>query len=95
MWILLRMRCILYQFITDYVKDVYVGEKQYEINQQIDSVTKGTLYLIHRFDDYVILPGSLALMNCEPITLRDLLMRARLQDQIDLYLKFDQKVCMT
>ncbi|CAB3976804.1 Exocyst complex component 4 [Paramuricea clavata] len=36
-----KMRCILYQFITDYVKDVYVGEKQYEINQQIDSVTKG------------------------------------------------------
>ena len=29
---------------------------------------------IHRFDNYVIWPGSLALMNCEPITLRNLLM---------------------
>lgn len=38
------MRCILYQFITDYVKNVYLGEKQYEINQQIDSVTKGAVY---------------------------------------------------
>ena len=37
-----RNRCVLYQFITDFVKDVYLGEKQHEINQQIDSVTKGT-----------------------------------------------------
>jgi hypothetical protein len=36
---------------------------------------------IHPFDNYVIWPGSLALMNREPITLRNLLMRARLQDQ--------------
>jgi hypothetical protein len=42
--------------------------------------------LIHPFDNYVILPGSLALVNREPITLRNLLMRARLQDQ---------KVCVT
>ena len=41
---------------------------------------------IHPFDNYVIWPGSLALMNREPITLRNLLMRARLQDQ---------KVCVT
>ena len=39
--------------------------------------------LIHPFDNYVIWPGSLALMNREPITLRYLLMRARLQDQKD------------
>jgi hypothetical protein len=37
--------------------------------------------LIHSFDNYVNWPGSLALMNCEPITLRNLLMRARFQDQ--------------
>jgi hypothetical protein len=30
--------------------------------------------VIHPFDNYVIWPGSLALMNCEPITLRNLLM---------------------
>lgn len=36
-----KMRCPLYHFITDYVKDVYLDEKQYEINQQIESVTKG------------------------------------------------------
>jgi hypothetical protein len=41
---------------------------------------------IHHFDNYVIWPGSLALMNREPITLRNLLMRARLQDE---------KVCVT
>ena len=29
---------------------------------------------IHRFDNYVIWPGSLALMNCEPINVRNLLM---------------------
>jgi hypothetical protein len=29
--------------------------------------------LIHPFDNYVILPGSLVLMNREPITLRKLL----------------------
>ena len=33
---------------------------------------------IHPFDDYVIWPGNVALMNREPITLRNLLMRARL-----------------
>jgi hypothetical protein len=37
--------------------------------------------IIHPFDNYVIWPGSLALMNREPITLRNLLTRARLQDQ--------------
>ena len=37
--------------------------------------------VIHPFDNYVIWPGSLALMNCEPITLRNLLMRARFQDR--------------
>ena len=42
--------------------------------------------LIHSFDNYVIWPGSLAIMNREPIALRNLLMRARLQDQ---------KVCVT
>jgi hypothetical protein len=36
---------------------------------------------IHLNDNYVIWPGSLALMNHEPITLRDLLIWARLQDQ--------------
>jgi hypothetical protein len=41
---------------------------------------------IHPFDNYVIWPGSLALMNREPITLHNLLMRVRLQDQ---------KVCVT
>jgi hypothetical protein len=41
---------------------------------------------IHPFDNYIIWPGSLALMNREPITSRNLLMRARLQDQ---------KVCVT
>ena len=41
---------------------------------------------IRPFDNYVIRPGSLALMNREPITLRNLLMGARLQDQ---------KVCVT
>jgi hypothetical protein len=34
---------------------------------------------IHPFDNYVIWPGSLALINREPITLRNLLMRAILQ----------------
>jgi hypothetical protein len=38
------------------------------------------------FDNYIIWPGSLALINREPITLRNLLMRARLQDR---------KVCVT
>ena len=38
---LFRMRCPLYYFITDYVRNVYLDEKQYEINQQIESVTKG------------------------------------------------------
>ena len=33
---------------------------------------------LHHFDNCVIWPGSLALMNREPITLRNLLMRARL-----------------
>jgi hypothetical protein len=41
---------------------------------------------IHPFDNYIIWPGSLALMYREPITLRNLLMRARLQDR---------KVCVT
>ena len=36
---------------------------------------------IHPFNNYVIWPGSLALMNREPITLRNLLMRARLCDK--------------
>ena len=36
---------------------------------------------IHPFDNYVIWLGSLTLVNREPITLRNLLMRARLQDQ--------------
>ena len=40
--------------------------------------------LIHPFDNYVIWPGGLALMNREPITLRNLLMRAMLQDQKDV-----------
>jgi hypothetical protein len=46
----------------------------------------GGTIAIHPFDNYIIWPGSLALMNRQPITLRDLLMRARLQDQ---------KVCVT
>jgi hypothetical protein len=41
---------------------------------------------IHPFDNYDVWRGSLALMNREPITLRNLLMRTRLQDQ---------KVCVT
>jgi hypothetical protein len=44
------------------------------------------LMRIQSYDNYVIWSGSLALMNREPITLRILLMRARLQDQ---------KVCVT
>jgi hypothetical protein len=36
-------------------------------------------------DNYVIWPGSLALMNREPITLRNLLMRARLQHRYLIY----------
>jgi hypothetical protein len=36
---------------------------------------------IHPFDNYVIWPGGLALMNREPITFRNLLTRARLRDQ--------------
>jgi hypothetical protein len=42
--------------------------------------------IIYPFDDYVIWPVSLALMNCERITLRNLLMRVILQYQ---------KVCVT
>ena len=34
------------------------------------------------FDNYVIWPGSIVLMNRDPITLHNLLMRARLQDQL-------------
>jgi hypothetical protein len=34
--------------------------------------------LIHPFDNYAMWPGSIALMNCEPLTLPNLLMRARL-----------------
>ena len=41
----------------------------------------GGTIAIHPFDNYIIWPGSLALMNRQPITLRDLLMRASLQDQ--------------
>jgi hypothetical protein len=55
-------------------------------HQQKLSITLRHRFPIHPFDNYVIWPGSLALMNREPITLRNLLMRARLQDQ---------KVCVT
>ena len=41
---------------------------------------------MHPSDNYVIWSGSLALMNSEPITLGNLLMAARLEDQ---------KVCVT
>jgi hypothetical protein len=45
------------------------------------SNANSVIHTIYPFNNYVIWPGSLALMNHEPITLRNLLMRARLQDQ--------------
>jgi hypothetical protein len=36
---------------------------------------------LHSFHNYVICPGSLVLTNREPITLRNLLTRARFQDR--------------
>jgi hypothetical protein len=44
---------------------------------------------IHRFDNYVIWPGSLALMNHEPITLCNLLIRARFQARALGPIQFD------
>jgi hypothetical protein len=40
------------------------------LNQQLHICTRE----IHLFDNYIIWPGSLALMNREPITLRNLLL---------------------
>jgi hypothetical protein len=51
--------------------------KTHDFRQSVDWLF--TWVRIHPFDNYDIWPGSRALMNREPITLRNLLMRARLQ----------------
>ena len=35
------MRCTLYGFITDYVKEIFVGQIQFEINEKLETATKG------------------------------------------------------
>ena len=54
------------------VSDKYLEFKLFAFWHLI--VVSLVIIAIHRFDNNVIWPGSLALMNCEPITLRNLLM---------------------
>ena len=36
------MRCTLYGFITDYVKDIFVEEIYFDIREKLKEVTQGT-----------------------------------------------------
>lgn len=38
---LFRMRCTLYGFITDYVKDIFVEEIYFDIREKLKEVTQG------------------------------------------------------
>jgi hypothetical protein len=49
-----------------------------ELSKYLKRFVHGIMY---PFNTYIIWPGSLALVNSEPITLRNLLMRTRNQDQ--------------
>jgi len=40
--IIFRMRCTLYGFITDYVKDIFVEEIYFDIREKLKEVTQGT-----------------------------------------------------
>lgn len=40
------MRCTLYGFITDYVKDIFVEEILFDIREKLSEVTQGTVQLM-------------------------------------------------
>ena len=40
------MRCTLYGFITDYVKDIFVEEILFDIREKLSEVTQGTVQFI-------------------------------------------------
>ena len=43
------MRCTLYGFITDYVKDIFVEEILFDIREKLSEVTQGTVQFIACF----------------------------------------------
>ena len=53
------MRCTLYGFITDYVKDIFVEEILFDIQEKLKDVTQGTVQFIdyfQRHDSAAIVP---------------------------------------
>lgn len=53
------MRCTLYGFITDYVKDIFVEEILFDIREKLSEVTQGTVQFIdcfQRHDFVAIVP---------------------------------------